>query len=201
METDSFKTILKPSSGFYKDKGSKFHAFAFPVKQETDIRPLMESLKKEHHNARHHCYAYAIGYNREVFRQYDDGEPSGTAGKPIFGQLLSYDVTNVLIVVVRYFGGVKLGVRGLIDAYKNAASDALANADIIKQLIKDYYELRFEYDQMSKVMYLIKEFGLDQVETELTGSCRMVVAVRQQDSDKVKNKFEELYPLKINLVK
>jgi putative IMPACT (imprinted ancient) family translation regulator len=114
---------------------------------------------------------------------------------------LSYDVTNVLIVVVRYFGGVKLGVRGLIDAYKNAASDALANADIIKQLIKDYYELRFEYDQMSKVMYLIKEFGLDQVETELTGSCRMVVAVRQQDSDKVKNKFEELYPLKINLVK
>jgi uncharacterized YigZ family protein len=133
--TDSYKTIKKESQGYFKDKGSKFLAFAFPVKSEEEIKEILTRLRKEHHSARHHCYAWRLGSEEITFRANDDGEPSSTAGKPILGQLLSFEVTNILIIVVRYFGGTLLGVSGLINAYKNAAADSLNNAEIIEKII------------------------------------------------------------------
>ncbi len=124
-EKDTYKTIGKHSTGLYKDKGSKFIAHAFPVSSEAEIAELLQRLRKDYHDARHHCFAWALGFNRDFFKINDDGEPSGTAGKPIYGQILSHNLTNVLIVVVRYFGGTKLGIRGLINAYKGAAIDAI----------------------------------------------------------------------------
>src|SRR5690554_122122 len=127
---DTYRTISKPSEGYYKDKGSRFLAYAYPVETEAETRELLMQLKKEHHSARHHCYAWRLGAENPAYRANDDGEPSSTAGRPILGQLLAYDVTNVFIVVVRYFGGTLLGTSGLINAYKAAAADALSNADI-----------------------------------------------------------------------
>lgn len=128
---DEYLTISKPSEGLFKDRGSKFLAFAYPVSSEDEIKEIQEHLRSEYHDARHHCYAYMLGKDKNVFRANDDGEPSSTAGKPILGQIKSYDLTNILIVVIRYFGGTKLGVSGLINAYKTAAEEALKNAKII----------------------------------------------------------------------
>ena len=194
---DTYKTIAKPSEGFYKDKGSKFYAFAYPLKKEEETKEILDKLRKQYYDARHHCYAYIMGFEKEVSRINDDGEPSGTAGKPIYGQMLSYDVTDILIVVIRYFGGVKLGVRGLINAYKFAAADALSNARIVKRRIKDIYELHYDYHMMNKVMYLIKEEHLEQLETQFEIDCKVKLAVRKKDSEKIYQLFNKMYPLKI----
>ncbi len=158
---DSFLTISAVSEGLYKDKGSKFIAKAFPVESEEDIRQLLDEVKKQYHDARHHCYAWVLGHDQSNYRMNDDGEPSGTAGRPIYGQLLSAGVTNVLLVVVRYFGGTKLGVRGLINAYKGAAQDALNQSQIVKKLRIKTIKILFEYSSMGEVMKIIKDHQLE----------------------------------------
>ena len=154
---DEYYTLSKPSEGIFKDKGSKFIAKAFPVFSETEIKAIQEQLRSEYHDARHHCYAYMLGADKKVFRANDDGEPSSTAGKPILGQIKSFELTNVLIVVIRYFGGTKLGVSGLIHAYKTATEEALKNAEIVKKTLLDYYQLKFDYAAMNDIMRILKE--------------------------------------------
>ncbi|HPS14142.1 MAG TPA: YigZ family protein, partial [Prolixibacteraceae bacterium] len=158
---DTYKTIEAPSEGLFKDKGSKFISYAFPVASEDQVKEIVLQIRKEHFNARHHCYAYRLGYTGEKYRANDDGEPSGTAGRPIHGQLLSNDLTNVLIVVVRYFGGTLLGVSGLINAYKTAATEAIKNARIVTKIIELEYELVFDYMVQNSVMRIIKDEQLD----------------------------------------
>ena len=143
MVDDIYKTLNSPSEGLYKEKGSKFLAFAFPVYDETEIRNLIAEIKKQYYDARHHCYAWQLGLDKSNFRANDDGEPSGTAGKPIYGQILSHQLTNVLIIVVRYFGGIKLGTGGLVAAYKTAAADAIAHSEIIDKTVQSYYQMFF----------------------------------------------------------
>ncbi|MDR2887919.1 MAG: YigZ family protein [Bacteroidales bacterium] len=157
MKTDSYKTVKAPSQGLYKDKGSRFISFAYPVSEQESVKPIIDGLKKKYHDARHHCYAYMIGYMRQEWRVNDDGEPSGTAGKPILGQINSAGLTNILIAVVRYFGGTLLGTSGLINAYKCAAADAINAAAVIDFFVKDYYRLTFPYESLSHVMKILKE--------------------------------------------
>lgn len=197
MFEDTFKTVETVSEGLYKDKGSKFFAFAFPVNNEDQIKEHLQELRKKYFDARHHCYAYALGPGRDGYRINDDGEPSGTAGKPIYGQILSHDLTNILIVVIRYFGGVKLGVRGLINAYKAATIDALNNNVIIEKIITEVYELKFEYPLMNEVMRVLKENDLEQISHNFTLSCKIDFAVRRNDADHIKRLFEAIYGVSI----
>ncbi len=198
---DTYKIIATESEGFFKDKGSKFYAFAIPVNHEDEVKIAIEQIKKKYYDARHHCYAYVLGVDKKDYRINDDGEPSGTAGQPIYGQILSYDVINVLIVVVRYFGGTKLGVRGLINAYKAAAEDALSNAKILIQQIKDVYQINFEYPQMNKVMYIMKEENLEQINQTFEISCEIIFGVRKKESKRIFEKFKAEYPLKIKYLR
>ena len=198
MPTDTYLTIKTSSKGLYKDKGSKFIALAWPVNTENEINQILADVKKEYYDARHHCYAWAIGQWREQFRQNDDGEPSGTAGKPIYGQILSAGLTNVLVVVVRYFGGTKLGVRGLIDAYKGATADAINNADIITKIIYQHYYIEFDYNSMNEVMTILKDFELEQFDHNFDLLCRLSFRVRKDISLQVAEKFENIAGLKIN---
>lgn len=157
---DEYQTIAAATVGEFKDKGSKFIAYAYPIQSEEEVGTYLKQLKKEHLKARHHCYAYRLGVDKNNFRANDDGEPSGTAGKPILGQIDSFQVTNVLIVVVRYFGGTKLGTSGLINAYKTSAALALQSASILKKEICDVYKLAFDYAIMGDVMRVVKKVGL-----------------------------------------
>ncbi|WP_416864934.1 MAG: IMPACT family protein [Imperialibacter sp.] len=157
----SFQSIKATSEGFYKEKGSKFLAFAFPVRTEDDIKNRLDELRKQYYDARHHCYAYILGNESDKYRANDDGEPNHSAGDPILGQIRSKDLTNTLVVVVRYFGGTKLGVSGLITAYKTAAKEALDAAEVIETTIKDEVLIDFTYEQTSDVMRLAKEFNLE----------------------------------------
>lgn len=197
MFDDTYKTIEIQSEGLYKDKGSKFIAIAIPVLSEEEIKEHLQQLRKKYYDARHHCYAYALGPTRDAFRINDDGEPSGTAGKPIYGQILSHDLTNILIVVIRYFGGVKLGVRGLINAYKGAAQDALNNNNIREKVIKEIYELHFDYPLMNDVMRILKEQDLEQISHDFAISCRILFAVRKDSADDIKRIFSSIYGLTI----
>lgn len=201
MDNDTYYTITQPSEGFYKDKGSKFYAFLVPVENENQAKAHLDELKKTYYDARHQCYAYAIGLNRETHRMNDDGEPSGTAGKPIYGQILSYNLVNVMIVVIRYFGGTKLGVRGLINAYKYAAIDALENAKILEKKIKHVYELHYQYPQMNKVMHILKEENIEPLTTNFEIDCQLSFAIRQKESERIFEKFSQMYPLKIKYLK
>ena len=200
MFSDTYYTIKTPSEGIYKDKGSKFIAYAHPVKNEVEIKEILEELKKKHYDARHHCYAWVLGPARDAFRVNDDGEPSGTAGKPIHGQILSNDITNVLIVVVRYFGGTKLGIRGLINAYKAAAADAIKNNVIVEMLIREVYELQFEYPLMNDVMKVLKDHDLNQISHDFALSCKVTIEVRRNKADEIKKIFETLYGVTIKYV-
>ncbi len=166
MFEDTYKTIFSFSQGVYREKGSKFIALAYPLKTEAEVKEVLISVKKEYNDARHWCYAYRLGWDKSAYRMNDDGEPSGTAGKPIYGQILSHDLTNVLIVVVRYFGGVKLGVSGLIGAYKAASIDALANAQILEKEVRDVNEVEFGYELMNDVMSILKLEGVKIVKTD-----------------------------------
>ncbi len=197
MFEDTYKTITSQSEGLYKDKGSKFIALAMPVKTEEEVKIHLQEIRKQYYDARHHCYAYALGPARDAFRTNDDGEPSGTAGKPIYGQILSHDLTNILIVVIRYFGGVKLGVRGLINAYKYAAAEAILNNKIEEKIIREVYELSFDYPLMNDVMKIVKDYDLEQISHDFAISCKLKFAVRRSLADNVKNIFNSMYGVEI----
>jgi len=197
---DTYKTLAKRSEGLFKDKGSKFIAHAIPCTTEEQVKEELEALKKQYYDARHHCYAYILGFDKEDFRANDDGEPSGTAGKPIHGQLLSHDLTDSLIVVIRYFGGTKLGVRGLINAYKFASLDAIQNNTIITKIVKDQFDVIFEYADMNDVMRIIKEEDLEIVSQDFQMTCKLRFSVRQKFSEKVEKRFIDLRKLKIEKV-
>ncbi len=179
MFDDTYRTLATPAEGLYKEKGSKFLAFAYPVRTTEDVKVHLESLRKEYFDARHHCYAYILGPNKDAYRVNDDGEPSGTGGRPIHGQLLSADLTDCLIVVVRYFGGILLGASGLANAYKTAARDAIDNAQIIEKTIDVRYRLQFEYVLMNDVMRIIKDFELKPENQHYDLDCTIEVSVRQ----------------------
>ena len=157
MFEDTYKTIAGPSEGIYREKGSKFIALAFPVETEAEVKEKLAEIQKQYFDARHHCYSYILGPNKDAYRLNDNGEPSGTAGRSIHGQLLSKDLTNTLVIVVRYFGGIKLGVSGLINAYKTAAKDALDAATIIEKTVDETYKVSFDYSVMNSVMQLLKD--------------------------------------------
>jgi uncharacterized YigZ family protein len=195
---DIYKTIEIQSTGYYKDKGSKFYSFAYPLKNEDEVKEIILKLKKEHHSARHHCFAWRLGTEEITTRANDDGEPSSTAGKPILGQLQSYDVTNILVVVVRYFGGTLLGVSGLINAYKNATIDVLNNANIQTKIIENTYELKFEYPMLNPVMNTLKKETLNIVNTDFQESCKLTFSVRKTEAKKAFKTFNEMYGVTIN---
>ena len=191
--TDTYKTITKASeASLYKEKGSKFIGYAIPVLNENDIQIEIERIKKEHHKARHWCFAWQLGTKQISFRVNDDGEPSNSAGQPIYGQILSKEVTNVLIVVVRYFGGVKLGVGGLVRAYKTAAQLALDSSHIITKTIDNHYELLFEYKDMNKLQRIIKKYNVSITHQELELACKYFIKIRQSEATHVISAIEEL---------
>lgn len=176
---DTYRTIAAPSEGLFKDRGSKFIAYAYPVRDEGAAKESVAAVKAEHPKARHHCWAYRLTPDRSVFRINDDGEPSGTAGRPILNALLSADVTNVLLVVVRYFGGTLLGVPGLINAYKSAAHDALANAEVVELTVNDVYRVTVDYEQLNEVMRVVKAEDLNVVKQEFDNRCAVELEIRQ----------------------
>lgn len=198
---DTYKMLSKPSTGEFKDKGSKFYAYAFPVYTEDEVKSNLQELRKKHYDARHHAYAYLIGTDKSSWRANDDGEPSGSSGKPIHGQLLSYDLTNTLIVVVRYFGGTKLGIPGLINAYRSAAKDAIDQARIIEKKIQDIYELAFSYTDMNDVMRILKEENITPLATDFQIDCKLQFKVRKNDSSRIYDLFKAIHTLKITYLK
>ena len=192
METDSYKTIKALSQGIFKDKGSKFLSFAYPVSETESVKPIIDDLKKKYHDARHHCYAYTIGYQRDIWRVNDDGEPSGTAGKPILGQINSSGLTNILIVVVRYFGGTLLGTSGLINAYKCAAADAINSAAIIELFVKDYYLIKFPYESLSQVMKILKEENAGLQNQSFDVNCSIIIDFKILNRQKILEKLSRI---------
>ena len=195
---DTYRTIVRPSQEvLFKDKNSKFFGYAFPVSTEGEIKEQLEEVKKKHHSARHWCYAWQLGKEETNFRANDDGEPSNSAGLPIYGQIQSFDVTNVLIIVVRYFGGVKLGVGGLINAYKTTAQMALESSKIIKKTIDFKYEISFDYPEINKVMRIIKENNLKVMDQKLEIDCKIYISVRKKEADKMVGKFDSTYKVEI----
>ncbi len=194
---DTYQSISDKSEGVFKDKGSKFIAFAYPFTDETKLKEILENLKSEHPKARHYCFAYRLTPDRKIFRVNDDGEPSGTAGRPILNTLLSKDLTNILVVVVRYFGGTLLGVPGLINAYKLATEEALSEADIITKTVQDFYLLTFQYPQMNDVMSLIKEENLESFGQKFDLSCELKLAVNQSILNRIIAKLEDIEDLKL----
>ena len=179
MTSDSYHTLAGPAEAIYKEKSSKFLAYAYPVESEEEIRTLLDALRKKYYDATHHCYAWRLGPHGETFRANDDGEPSGTAGKPILGQLLSNELVNCLIVVVRYFGGTKLGVSGLIGAYKESAAEAIRAAEIVERTVDTVVEVEFSYLAMNDVMKVVKSSPeLDILSQTFDNSCSMTLSMR-----------------------
>jgi uncharacterized YigZ family protein len=198
---DKYKEVKNHTTGIYKEKGSKFIAYSYPVYSEQDVKDKLEEVRKLEHSARHHCYAYILNPDKSAQRANDDGEPSSTAGKPILGQILSNNLTNILIVVVRYFGGVKLGVPGLIRSYKTAAAEAILEATIITKTIKEQYKVRFKYPQMNDVMRLIKEYDLEVVNTDFQIDCKLIFAVPKSKANDVVDTFKKNHELRIDNIK
>ena len=198
---DTYKTITKPSEEtLFKDRNSKFFGYAFPVFSEEDIKERLEELRKQHHTARHHCYAWQLGTEKIRFRANDDGEPSNSAGQPIYGQIQSFDVTNILIVSVRYFGGTKLGVGGLINAYRTSAQLALEASEIVEKTIDIHYKLKFSYDMMNKVQRIIKERNLDIINQKLELDCEYTISVRKKEAKSIFEVFDNLFKVEIKEV-
>ena len=194
---DLYKTIEKESQGYFKDKGSKFFSFAYPLNREEEVKDIIEKLKKEHHSARHHCYAWRLGTEEIRHRANDDGEPSSTAGKPILGQIQSFELTNILVVVVRYFGGTLLGVSGLINAYRNAAFEALNVAGIVEKLIEKKYQIRFTYEEMNDVMQIIKQENYNIIDTDFREDCTILFSVRKSEAEKAEKIFSAFYKIQM----
>lgn len=195
---DSYKTILKPSEEvLYKEKGSKFFGYALPVSSEEEVKDHIEALKKQHHSARHWCYAWQMGKNYEHYRANDDGEPSNSAGMPIYGQLQSFEVTNILVVVVRYFGGTKLGVGGLIQAYKVTAQMALEACTIVEKTIDEVFILKFEYPELNTVMKIIKDEDINIVSQKMELNCEFEISIRKKEAKRIFDIFENTYKIEI----
>lgn len=195
---DTYLTLRNSSEGYYKEKGSKFLAFAFPVKDEDEIKERLAELRKKFYDARHHCYAYILGFGGETYRANDDGEPGHSAGDPILGQIRSNNLTNTLIVVVRYFGGTKLGVSGLIHAYKTAATEAIANNLIEVKFILAEITIRFDYPEINQVMKLIKDFDLEILSQKMEISCQMKLGVRLSIKEEVESRIMEIPKISVN---
>ncbi len=198
--SDCYKSISALSTGLFKDNGSKFLAFAYPVTSEKEIKPIIQQLKKEYFDARHHCYAYRIGHTGAIWRMNDDGEPSSTAGRPIYGQILSAELSDILVVVVRYFGGIKLGVPGLIRAYKTSTADAIANATIIEKIATEPFRIIFDYLQMNAVMKRLKEMQLAPTEQEFNLNCSLRVDVRLNAIGNFLEAFDKLEGCRIEKI-
>jgi len=199
MNTDLYKTIAHSSEGIFKDRGSKFIALAFPVVNENDITFCLEKVKKQYFDARHHCYAWRLGIlPQQHYRANDDGEPSNSAGQPIYGQIRSKDLTNILIVVVRYFGGTLLGVGGLINAYRTAASEALNNTQIVEKRVNNHITISYPYPVMNEVMKIIKDEKLEQINQKFEMNCELTLIVGMMDSEKICQKLNKVESLIIS---
>jgi len=201
MSDGIYKEIVSSSFGKYKIKGSKFISYAYPVHSEKEIKDIIENIKRIESSARHHCYAYVLGAEKSIRVFNDDGEPYSSAGKPILGQILSKDLTNILIIVNRYFGGIKLGISGLINAYRSASIDAIINADFIIKVVKDYYEVNFQYQQINDVMRIVKKSNLEIINTNFEIKCKLIFAVEKQKSNLILNAFKDKHKLKIKYLK
>ena len=196
--TDTYKTIAFASDEIlFKEKNSKFFGYAFPIQSESAIKPILDSLRKQHPNAGHFCYAYQIGTNTIIYRANDDGEPSNTAGMPIYGQIQSFEVTNILIVIVRFFGGVKLGVGGLISAYKTAAQLTLESSEIIEKTINIHYIISFDYKNINKVMRVIKEKNITIVSQKMEMSCVIEIVTRKKNAEMIFDIFNSMFEIEI----
>ncbi len=182
---DTYRSLEKPAEGIFRDRNSRFLAFGFPVTSEDEVGILLAGIRKQYHDARHHCFAYRLGLNKEDFRMNDDGEPYGTAGKPIYGQLVSCDLTNTLAVVVRYFGGTLLGTSGLINAYKSATADMLSRASIITRYVEERYNVRFPHEKLNPVMKILKEGHIIPRQPDFDLQCAMQIGVRKSLSGKL----------------
>ncbi|MDR6564217.1 MULTISPECIES: YigZ family protein [unclassified Arcicella] len=189
---DTYKTIESPAEGLFKDKSSKFFAFAYHIEQESEVKALIEPLRKEHFKAVHFCYAFRLGLDKTNFRVNDDGEPSGSAGRPILNVLLSKDITNILVVVVRYWGGTLLGVPGLINAYKSATEEALSMADVIEKTVNEVYQVQFEYIQMNDVMKVVKDFDLKIKNQVFDNQCTIEIDFRKSLANQILGKLEKI---------
>jgi len=192
MESDSYLTIKAFSKGLYKEKGSRFIALAYPVTTLEEIKSILENIRKEHHSARHHCFAWILGQSRQTYRVSDDGEPSGSAGKPILGQINAFKLTNILIVVVRYFGGKLLGVSGLVNAYRSASESAINNSEITKMFIRDYYQLVFPYSAVNDVMKVIKDDEIRQSHQKFELECFVTIDFRISAGEKILNALSKI---------
>lgn len=198
MEEDVYKTVEQPSPEvLYKDKKSKFFATVYPIASEGDVKPIVETLRKKYHTANHVCYAWQLGTDNPSYRANDDGEPNNSAGMPIYGQIQAFEVTNVLVTVTRIFGGTKLGVGGLIQAYRTAAQMALENATIVEKTLEAIFKLRFGYPDMDIVMRTIKQKNLNLIAQKLEMDCELVVSVRLGEADQIHQLFKELYGVEI----
>jgi len=197
---DTYRTLDFPSEEvLYKEKNSKFFGYAFSISSEEQAKDFLDGLRKQHHSARHWCYAFQLGTEKIHFRANDDGEPSNSAGMPIYGQIQSFEITNVLVVVVRYFGGIKLGVGGLISAYRTAAQMALEASEIVEKTIDIHYLVSFDYKNMNKVMRVIKEKNLDIVSQKMEMSCEIELKTRKKNAEMVFDIFSNLYEISIKL--
>jgi len=200
MESDIYKTIIASSEGIYKEKGSRFVSYAIPVSDQEEIKPIIDKIKKEHHEARHHCYAYMIGSERINWRVNDDGEPSGTAGRPILGQINSFGLTNIIVVVSRYFGGTLLGVSGLTNAYRSAAASAINNAELTEKTLQEYYEIIYPYISMNDVMKILKEENIGQSEQTFDLECRIRINFRLSLKEKIINRLSRIEGMKYTFI-
>ncbi len=197
-DADRYKTIKGTAEGLYKEKGSKFIARVFNVTTDEEAKKAIIQMKNEYHDARHHCYAYRINPENSFFKSSDDGEPSGTAGKPILNQIYSNELFNVLVVVIRYFGGTKLGVSGLIRAYKTATSDAFANSNIVYETMTRTLHLHFNYPLMNNVMRIVKEENLKVIHQDFALDCRLEIEVVRSKKEKLEQRFTRIYGLTVN---
>lgn len=198
---DTYKTIAFPSDELlFKEKNSKFFGYAYPIQSEAEVKPIIDSLRKLHPNAGHYCYAYQIGTETIVYRANDDGEPSNTAGTPIYGQIQSFAVTNILLVVVRIFGGVKLGVGGLISAYRTTAQMTLESSEIIEKTIDIHYLVSFDYKNINKVMRVIKEKNIEIASQKMELSCEIEIVTRKKNAEMIFDIFNSMFEIEIKFL-
>jgi uncharacterized YigZ family protein len=194
---DTYKSLKTASEGFFKDRGSKFYAYAYPLTTEEEIKEKQEELRKIHYDARHHVFAYVLGPDQEEFRANDDGEPAHSSGDPVLNQIRSYGLTNLLIIVVRYFGGTKLGIPGLINAYKTAAAQAIENGKIVEHVRRVEYRIKFDYPLMDQINRLVKESDIEVKDRSFMVDCEMTLAVRLRDAEQIESRLKQSPEVKI----
>ena len=199
-EDDTYRTLEVPAEGIFRDRNSRFLAFGFPVSTSEEISSIVEGIRKKYHDARHHCYAYRLGIAKDIYRMNDDGEPSGTAGKPIYAQLVSHDLTDTLVVVVRYFGGTLLGTGGLINAYRSATESMLSRATIIDKFVEDHFQIGFPYERLNAVMRILKDENVIPLHPEYASYCSMHLTIRKSLSEKVAARLSVIPELLLNPV-